>query len=54
MGPKLRPTKGRNNVRVFEEKMLRRVFGPKSKEVTGDWRRLHNEDVHIYCASPNA
>jgi len=29
-------------LRVFENKVLRRIFGPRSDEVTGDWRRLHN------------
>jgi hypothetical protein len=31
---------------VFENKLLRRVFGPKRIEVTGDWRKLHNEELH--------
>jgi hypothetical protein len=36
---------------VFENRVLRRVFGPKSDEVTGEWRKLHNEDLHTqYCA----
>jgi hypothetical protein len=30
-------------LRVFENKVLRRMFGPKRDEVTGEWRRLHNE-----------
>jgi hypothetical protein len=39
--------------RVFENRVLRRVFGPKREEVTGDWRKLHSEVVHnLYC-SPN-
>jgi hypothetical protein len=29
-------------LRVFENKVLRRIFGPRKDEVTGDWRRLHN------------
>jgi hypothetical protein len=32
-------------LRVFENRMLRRVFGPKRDEVTGDWRKLHNEEL---------
>jgi hypothetical protein len=33
--------------------MLRRIFGPKRDEVTGEWRRLHNEELNdVYC-SPN-
>jgi hypothetical protein len=31
---------------VFENKLLRRVFGPKREEVTGGWRKLHNEELH--------
>jgi hypothetical protein len=30
---------------VFENRVLRRIFGPKRDEVTGEWRRLHNEDL---------
>ena len=39
--------------RVFENMVLRRIFGPKKDEVTGEWRRLHTEElIDIYC-SPN-
>jgi hypothetical protein len=31
---------------VFENRVLRRKFGPKKDEVTGDWRKLHNEELH--------
>jgi hypothetical protein len=31
---------------VFENRVLRRIFGPKGEEVAGDWRRLHNEELH--------
>jgi hypothetical protein len=31
---------------VFENKVLRRIFGPKRDEVTGEWRKLHNEELH--------
>jgi len=42
-----------SNLRVFENKVLRRIFGPSSEEVTGEWRRLHNEEPNdLYC-SPN-
>jgi hypothetical protein len=34
--------------RVFENKVLRRIFGPKRDEVTGGWRKLHNEEL-ILC-----
>jgi hypothetical protein len=30
---------------VFENRVLRKIFGPKSNEVTGDWRKLHNEEL---------
>jgi hypothetical protein len=30
---------------VFENRVLRRIFGPKREEVTGEWRRLHNEKL---------
>ena len=40
-------------LRVFENMVLRRIFGPRRDEVTGDWRRLHNEELNdLYC-SPN-
>ena len=40
-------------LRVFENKVLRRIYGPRRDEVTGDWRRLHNEELNdLYC-SPN-
>jgi hypothetical protein len=36
---------------VFENRVLRRVFGPKRDEVTGEWRKLHNEELLTqYCA----
>jgi hypothetical protein len=34
-------------------KVLRRIFGPKRDEVTGEWRRLHNEELYAVYASPN-
>jgi hypothetical protein len=39
-------------LRVFEKRVLRKIFGPKKEEVTGDWRKLHNEDLHDLCSSP--
>ena len=40
-------------LRVFENMVLRRMFGPKRDEVTGEWRKLHNEELNdLYC-SPN-
>jgi hypothetical protein len=40
-------------LRVFENKVLRRIFGPKRDEVTGEWRRLHNKDLYVLYSSPN-
>jgi hypothetical protein len=39
--------------RVFEKRVLRRIFGPKRDEVTGEWRRLHNEELNDLYSSPN-
>jgi hypothetical protein len=39
--------------RVFENRMLRRIFGPKRDEVTGGWRKLHNEELHDLYSSPS-
>jgi len=38
---------------VFEKKVLRRIFGPRRDEVTGDWRKLHNEELNDLYSSPN-
>jgi hypothetical protein len=38
---------------VFEKRLLRRIFGPKRDEVTGDWRKLHNEELHKLYSWPN-
>jgi hypothetical protein len=38
---------------VFENRVLRRIFGPKREEVVGGWRRLHNEQLHNLYASQN-
>jgi hypothetical protein len=40
-------------VRVFENRVLRRIFGPKMDEVTGGWRKLLNEELHDLYFSPS-
>jgi hypothetical protein len=40
-------------LKVFENKVLRRIFGPKGDEVTGEWRKPHNEELHDLYSSPN-
>ena len=40
-------------LRVFENIVLRRMFGPRRNEVTENWRRLHNEGINVLYASPN-
>jgi hypothetical protein len=42
-----------HRLRVFENRVLRRVFGPKRNEVTGGRRKLHNEKIHNSYSSPN-
>jgi hypothetical protein len=38
-------------LRVFENMVLRRIFGPKRVEVIEEWRKLHNEELHELCSS---
>jgi hypothetical protein len=38
---------------VFENRVLRRIFGPKRDEVAGGWRKLHNEELHNLYSSPS-
>jgi len=42
-----------SRLRVFDNRLLRRIFGPKRDEVTGEWRKLHNEELNDLYSSPN-
>jgi hypothetical protein len=42
-----------HRLRVFEIRVLRRIFGPRRDEVTGEWRKLHNEELHSLYSSPD-
>jgi hypothetical protein len=42
-----------HTVRVFENRVLRRIFGPRRDDVTGDWRKLHNAELHNLYSSRN-
>ena len=38
---------------MFENKILRKLFGAKRDEITGEWRKLHNAELHVLYSSPN-
>jgi hypothetical protein len=40
-------------MKVFENRVLRRIFGPKREEVTGEWRKLHKEELRTLYSSPS-
>jgi hypothetical protein len=42
-----------HRLRVFENKVLRKIFRPKRDEITAEWRKLHKEELHILYLSPN-
>jgi hypothetical protein len=39
-----------HRLRVFENRVLRGIFGPEGEEVTGSWRKLHKEKLHNFCS----
>jgi hypothetical protein len=45
--------KEEHRLRVFENRVLRRIFGPKRDEVTGEWKKLHNEELNGLYSLPN-
>jgi hypothetical protein len=47
------PLKEVDRLRVFENKVLRRIFGLKRDDVTGKWRKLHNEELRDFYSSPS-
>jgi hypothetical protein len=42
-----------HRLRVFENRALRRIFGPTREEVTGEWRKFHNKELHELYSSPS-
>jgi hypothetical protein len=47
------PIREGHRLRVFENRVLRRIFGTKKEEVAGGWTRLHNEELHNLYATHN-
>ena len=45
--------KGERRLRVYENRMLKRIFGPKRDGVTGEWKKIHNEKLNDLYSSPN-
>jgi hypothetical protein len=45
--------KEERRLRVFENRVLRGIFGPKGDEVTGEWRKLRSEELHVLYSSPD-
>jgi hypothetical protein len=42
-----------HSLRVFDNRVLRRIFGPQRDEATGEWRKLHNEELRDLYSSPS-
>jgi hypothetical protein len=42
-----------HRLKVFENRILKRIFGPKSYRKIGGWRKLHNKELHNMCSTPN-
>jgi len=42
-----------SRLRVFENRVLRRIFGPRRYDATGEWRKLHNEELNVLYCLPN-
>jgi hypothetical protein len=47
------PLREEHRLRLFENRVLKRIFGPTRDEVTGEWRKLHNEELHNLYSSPD-
>ena len=47
------PAVGERRLKVFKSRLLRKVFGPKRDEVTGEWKKLHNEELSDLYSLPN-
>jgi hypothetical protein len=43
----------KRRLRLFEKRVLRRIFGPRREKVTGEWRKLHNEELNDLYSTPN-
>jgi hypothetical protein len=47
------PLREEHRLKVFENGMLRRIFGPKGDEIIGGWRKFHDEELHNLFSSPH-
>ena len=47
------PQRDEHRLRVFENRVLRKIFGSKREDVTGEWRRIHDEELYDQYPSPN-